>query len=142
MGVPIHYRREGRNRRTFVALAIAALILGFLYSIGTMTWIIILLGLFAVPAFFDVMLNPVSTLDLTDETLRWKSATQTAEMRLNQIRQARLDTRLDVSIRVTLTMVDGSKIRIPNDVLPHHKIFEAALQELNIPVERHHFRVI
>lgn len=142
MTPPLTYRHYGRNRRTLGALAVAAVVLLFLHSIGTMTWILVLLSLFAAPALVDVLLNPVSTFEFSEGILRWKSATQTAEIPTDQIRSARFDTRLDVSIRVTLTMVNGSKVRIPNDVLPSHKIFEAALKDCDIPVERHHFRVI
>lgn len=138
----LSYRHHGRNRRTFGALAVATIVLFLLHSVGAMTWILVLLSLFAAPALVDVILNPISTLDLSDGILRWKSATQTADVPIDQIRSARFDTRLDVSIRVTLTMVNGSKVRIPNDVLPSHKILEAALKDYDIPVERHHFRVI
>lgn len=142
MSAPLTYRNEGRNRRTLGALIAAVVLLGFLYSIGTAVWILILLSLFAVPALFDMLLNPVATFELDDEILRWKSPTQSAELYLNQIRSARFDTRLDVSIRVSITLVDGSKLRIPQDVLPPHKRVEEAFEARGIKVERHHFRVI
>ncbi|PSL21903.1 hypothetical protein [Shimia abyssi] len=139
---PLTYRNQGRNPRTFGALAIAGGLILFLYSIGTMYWLIVLLSLFAIPALFDVLLNPVATFELNDTILRWKSPTQTAEMRVDQIRAARFDTRLDVSVRATLTLADGSKLRVPQDVLPSHKTLEEALKARGIKVERHHFRVI
>ncbi|MEP2532789.1 hypothetical protein [Shimia sp.] len=142
MVAPLTHRNEGRNPRTFGALALAALLLLFLYSIGTMTWVLILLSLFAIPAFFDVLLNPVATFELNDRHLSWKSATQTAEVGLDKIASARFDTRLDVSVRVSLTLEDGSKMRIPQDVLPSHKALEEAFKERGIKTERHHFRVI
>ena len=142
MPEPLTYRNQGRNPRTIGALVVALGLLALLYSVGTLGWILTILAIFALPALIDVIYNPVSTFELTDDALRWKSSTQTAEVGTNQIRSARFDTRLDVSIRVTLNLVDGSKMRIPNDVLPSHKALEAALLERDIPVERHHFRVI
>ncbi|MGR3714666.1 MAG: hypothetical protein ACU0A6_16280 [Shimia sp.] len=139
---PLSFTHYGRNRRTFAALAVALAILIGLNAIGTTYWIMIVLSLFAVPAAVDVLLNPVSTFSLADGVLRWKSATQEAEMRTNQIRTARFDTRLDISVRATLTMVDGSKVRIPNDVLPSPDRLQATLEAYDIPVERHHFRVL
>lgn len=139
---PLTFTHHGRNPRTFMALAIAVVILGGLKAIGTTTWILAILGIFAVPALIDVLLNPVSTFSLADGVLRWKSATQEAEMRTDQIRSARFDTRLDISVRATLTMVDGSKVRIPNDVLPSPDRLQATLEAYDIPVERHHFRVM
>ncbi|SFK49409.1 hypothetical protein [Shimia haliotis] len=139
---PLTFTHHGRNPRTFMALAIAVVILGGLKAIGTTTWILAILGIFAVPALIDVLLNPVSTFSLAEGVLRWKSATQEAEMRTDQIRSARFDTRLDISVRATLTMVDGSKVRIPNDVLPSPDRLQATLEAYDIPVERHHFRVM
>lgn len=142
MPEPLTFTHHGRNRRTFVALTIAVVILGGLKAIGTTTWILAILGVFAVPALIDILFNPVSTFALKDGVLRWKSATQEAEMRTDQIRSARFDTRLDISVRATLNMVDGSKVRIPNDVLPSPDRLQTTLEEYDIPVERHHFRVM
>ncbi|TCL10093.1 hypothetical protein BXY66_2161 [Shimia isoporae] len=139
---PLTFTHYGRNGRTIVSLAIAVAVLTGLKAIGTMTWILAVLGIFAVPALIDVMFNPVSTFSLADGVLRWKSATQEAEMRTDQIRSARFDTRLDISVRATLNMVDGSKVRIPNDVLPSPDRLQATLEAYDIPVERHHFRVL
>ena len=135
-------RNQGRTLRTFGALALAAALLGGLYSIGTMTWILVFLSLFAIPALVDLLLNPVSTFEMTDDTMRWICPTQSGELTLDRIRQVRLDTRLDVSVRVTVMLVDGSKLRLPQDVLPAHKTLEEAFQARGIKVERHHFRVI
>ncbi|MGR3634805.1 MAG: hypothetical protein ACU0BK_02640 [Shimia sp.] len=139
---PLTFTHFGRNRRTVTALILAALVLAGLKAVGTVTWILAILGVFAVPALIDVMFNPVSTFSLAEGVLRWKSATQEAEMRTNQIRSARFDTRLDISVRATLEMVDGSKVRIPNDVLPSPDRLQATLEAYDIPVDRHHFRVI
>ncbi|KPA21972.1 MULTISPECIES: hypothetical protein [unclassified Shimia] len=142
MPEPLTFTHFGRNRRTVMALGLAVLVLAGLKAVGTVTWILAILGIFAVPALIDVMLNPVSTFSLADGVLRWKSATQEAEMRTDQIRSARFDTRLDISVRATLQMVDGSKVRIPNDVLPSPDRLQATLEAYDIPVDRHHFRVI
>ncbi len=139
---PLTFTHHGRNRRTFFALTIAAVVLIGLNAIGTKFWILAILSIFAVPALVDVLFNPVSTFSLAEGVLHWKSATQEAEMRTDQIRSARFDTRLDISVRATLNMVDGSKVRIPNDVLPSPDRLQAALEAYEIPVERHHFRVI
>lgn len=142
MPEPLTFTHHGRNRRTFIALGLAVAVLVGLNAIGTTFWILAILSVFAVPALVDVLFNPVSTFALKDGVLRWKSATQEAEMRTEQIRSARFDTRLDISVRATLNMVDGSKVRIPNDVLPSPDRLQATLEAYDIPVERHHFRVM
>ncbi len=136
------YLNKGRNPRTLGALAAAAAFLSLLYCFGTMPWILIFLSLFALPALFDIILNPAANLEMTDKILRWKNPLQSAEIETKKIRSARFDTRLDISIRVSLTLQDGSTLRIPQDVLPPRKQLEKAFQDRGIKVEMHHFQVI
>ena len=141
MAAPLRHELHGRNRRTIGALVVAVAFLGFLYSIGTTGWILTLLSVFALPALVDVIFNPLSTFEIDDDAIRWRSVTQVAAVGLDKVRQVRVDTRLDISIRVTLMLVDGSKMRIPQDVLPPRNTLETALADRDIPIERHHFRL-
>ncbi|PHO03328.1 hypothetical protein CSC82_15630 [Rhodobacteraceae bacterium 4F10] len=133
---------RGRSARTVIALLAAVGVLAFLHSVGTVTWVLVVLGLFAVPAAFDVLRNPVATFDLDDGYIEWKSNTQHARVPLSQVESVRFDTRWDFSVRATLTLVDKSKMRIPQDTMPPHLALEQALKDRNIKTERHHFRVI
>ncbi|MEQ9693695.1 hypothetical protein [Shimia sp. SDUM112013] len=142
MAAPLTHETQGRNPRTFLALGAALAVLAFLYSIGTVTWVLVVLGLFAVPAAFDVLRNPRATFTLDDTHIEWKSNTQHARVPLHQVQGARFDTRWDFSVRVTLTLVDQSKMRIPQDTMPPHQALENALKEREIKTERHHFRVV
>ncbi|SHJ64507.1 hypothetical protein SAMN05444000_11142 [Shimia gijangensis] len=142
MTLPLNHNNQGRNKVTVLGLAAAVLVLAFLQSVGTMPWLLIMLGLFAVPAAIDVIRNPKTQFSLTEEKLSWKNSGQTAELPLARIESARFDTRWDFSVRVTLTLIDKSKLRIPQDVMPYHATLEKEFEALNIPTERQHFRVI
>lgn len=139
---PLIHENRGRNPRTIAALLTAVLVLAGLYSVGTLPWILIALGVFAIPALTDVLLNPKGRFELTATDIGWKNSGQTAHLPLSRIAEARFDTRWDFSVRVTLKLVDQSKLRIPQDVMPPHKNLEDALKERKIKTERHHFRVI
>ncbi|WP_204113700.1 hypothetical protein [Shimia biformata] len=132
----------GRNKRSIIATAAALAFLAFLYSVGTSPWILGFLSLFVLPALIDVLLNPVSTLTMDATDLRWKSVLQEGRVPLSEIALVRMDTRWDVSVRVTLTLTDGKKLRLPHDVTPNNKLLEQALAARGIKTERHHFRVI
>lgn len=142
MSAPVTYRRPGRNRRTVMAVLVAALILYGLWSIGTQFWILAVLSIFAIPALTDLVFNPLSEFTLDDAGMRWKNSAQEGDVPLSRLRSVRFDTRWDISVRVTLTMVDGSTLRLPPDVTPPHQILEEALRERGIDTERHHFRVM
>lgn len=142
MAEPLVHITHGRNLRTLGALAVALVILAYLYSIGTVTWVLVVMGLFVIPAVFDVLRNPQARFELTDTMIEWQSTTQHAQVPLSRLQKARFDTRLDMSVRVTFTLIDQSKMRIPQDTLPPHRILEAALKDHGIKTERHHFRVL
>lgn len=142
MATPLIHRNQGRNRATVCGLIAAVVVLAFLNAIGTLPWILAILALFTVPAAIDVIRNPKTEFSLTDDTLSWKNSGQTAELPLTRIEHARFDTRWDFSVRVTLRLIDQSKLRIPQDVMPPHAILNTALAERGVTTERQHFRVI
>ena len=142
MAAPLLHKTQGRNPKTMIGLAAYLGLLAFLYSIGTLEWIILGLGLFAVPAAIDLLKNPAADFELNDTHIRWKNAGQQAEVPLSRIQRARFDTRWDFSVRVTLIMIDSSKLRIPQDTAPPHQTLEQAFKDRDIATERHHFRVV
>lgn len=142
MATPLTHTNQGRNRATVAGLIAAVIVLAFLNAIGTVAWLIVVLALFTVPAAMDVIRNPKTEFSLTDEKLSWKNSGQSAELPLSRIEHARFDTRWDFSVRVTLRLIDQSKLRIPQDVMPPHAILNTALTERGITTERQHFRVI
>ncbi|SEO33932.1 hypothetical protein SAMN04490248_10435 [Salinihabitans flavidus] len=142
MGTALTHRSQGRSVKTAVGLALAWAGLGGLVLIGAMWWIVALLALFTLPAFWDLLANPTSGLTLDDAGLRWSSRGQEIDLPPARIRVMRFDTRLDLSVRVTAILIDGGKLRLPHDVLPPHKAFEAALRARGIATERRHFTLL
>ncbi|WP_299349860.1 hypothetical protein [uncultured Shimia sp.] len=136
------HKNRGRNPKTLVGLAVYLGLLAFLYSVGTLEWIILGLALFAVPAAIDLLRNPITDFELTDTQVHWKNGGQEADLPLSRIQHARFDTRWDFSVRVTLILIDQSKLRIPQDVAPPHEALEKGFKDRGIKTERHHFRVI
>ncbi|WP_127116191.1 hypothetical protein [Shimia sediminis] len=142
MPEPLIHQNHGRSPTTMLGLAAYLGFLVFLSSVGTLEWIILGLGLFAVPAAIDLLRNPVTDFELNAQNIRWKNSGQEAELPLSRIQRARFDTRWDFSVRVTLILRDSSKLRIPQDVTPPHQTLEQAFKDRDIATERHHFRVV
>jgi hypothetical protein len=102
-------------------------------------WVLAIFGAFTLPAVFDLAANPSAGAELTDDTLSWHAGRATAEVALDRIQMVRLDTRLDFSVRATLVLTSGHKIKMPFQSTPPHVAFEQALIAAGLKVERHHF---
>ena len=105
----------------------------------------LILGILAIctlPALRDLITNPTAGLVLASDRLRWHSGKHDAEVALDLIDHVRLDTRLDLSVRATVIMQTGRRIRIPFEATPPHQAFEAALNGYDIRTSRHHFSLL
>lgn len=142
MTLPYRHQSQGRSLRTALAVAAALALLVGLYLVGTILWLLAVLLLFVVPAILDLLRNPTSRFELTNTTLTWETSRLSASLPVSRIAKARFDTRWDFSVRVTLILDDGKKLRIPQEAMPPHKTLEDAFKACGVPVERHHFRVI
>ncbi|MBS9716851.1 hypothetical protein ACFFUT_00545 [Pseudohalocynthiibacter aestuariivivens] len=137
------YKTSGRTTRTIIVLvlvysALAALLVVF----DAAWWLVGGLVIFTLPALWDIAIDRPSSLKLNDQSLGWSSGNVTQELPLEQIVKARFDTRLDFSVRVTLFLSSGKKLRLPYDCLPPHKTLERAMKERGVVTERHHFSLL
>ena len=141
--MPFTYKRQGRSpiAAMVVALVWLCLIAAYFY-LEASPWVLAVLALFTLPAAVDFARNPESGMSLCTHTLRWHTGPRTGEIAFTEIDRIRMDTRLDLSVRVTVVLKSGRKIRLPFESTPPHKAFEDALKERGLPVERYHFQLI
>ena len=143
MTLPYTYTSQGRSAATalIVAAVLAALAWAFI-RLEAAPLIITVLAAFTLPALYDLLANPHSTLSLDATTLRWTSGRQEAEIALSEIDHLRFDTRLDMSVRLSVVRPSGVKIRIPYPATPPHAEFEALATQAGISTRRHHFSLM
>lgn len=135
-----HFRRQGRSPALVLALAAWLAALAGLYFYAQATpWLIALLFLPVIPGLFDLVKNPGSGLDVTAEQIVWFTGGERTDLPLSRIARLRLDTRLDLSIRATLILTTGNKLRLPQPVVPPVAELTHALDQRGIAHERHHF---
>ena len=137
------YRRQGRSLTT--ALVVGAFYLALCLAIvmvDAAVWLMGLLALFALPAIYDLTRNPAAGLTLDGQGIHWFTGRRHADVSWDEVDRIRLDTRLDFSVRASVVLDGGHKIRLPYEVTPPHKDFEAALIARGLKVERHHFSLI
>ena len=140
---PFHWHRSGRNR------ASALVILGIWLSVGAAyllleasIWIVIVLLLFTLPALYDFVTDRRSAMHVTKDGLAWHSGPRQDRLSWAEVEYVRLDTRLDLSVRTSVILPSGRRLRLPIDVTPPVDLFEAALKAHGVRVERHHFSLL
>jgi hypothetical protein len=134
------FRRQGRSLALALALAAWLLALAALAIFAQASlWLIALLGLPTLPGLYELGKNPQSGLDLTEDRLSWFTGSLQGAVPVSQIARLRLDTRLDLSVRATLVLTSGDKLRLPQPATPPVEALTQALDARGIPHERHHF---
>ncbi len=134
------YQRQARNRATGIVLfgMWGALLAAWVFFHAA-PLVVGVLGLCTLPALWDLVINPSAGLKLSDHTLSWHSGNRTGQVALAEIDRIRVDTRLDFSVRATVILRSGRKIRLPFEATPPHHSFDAALSARSVKTERHHF---
>ena len=135
--------RAARSPRAVAMVVLWWLVLILLYLALNASPIIVLgLAFISLPALFDIGAGTTSELRITGSEVAWRSGRRGAQLPRGQLKSVRLDTRLDLSLRMTLLTYQGGKVRLPYECVPVASVIEAALKEQGIPYERHHFTLL
>lgn len=126
----------------FVVLGVWVALGAAILLIDASPWLMGALALFTLPAVWDLLKNPASGLRFTPRALIWFTGNRDAEVGWHEIEKVRLDTRLDFSVRASVVLHSGRKIRLPYESTPPHQLLEAALNARGVRTERHHFSLI
>ncbi len=137
------FRKVGRNRAAlYTVVAIWFVLLALIILVEAAAWLMAVIGLFTLPALWELYKNPQSGLEFTPDALHWFTGRHEGSLDWAEIDRVRLDTRLDFSVRATAVLHSGKKIRLPYECTPPHQLFEAALNARGVRTERHHFSLI
>lgn len=137
------FKRSARSPRAVAFVALWWLVLLLLYTfLDAAPVILLVLGFVSLPAVFDIGKGAKSELQITNAEVLWLSGRRGAKLPRGQLKSVRLDTRLDLSLRMTLITHQGGKVRLPYECVPPAAQIEVALKEHDIPYERHHFTLL
>ncbi|MCV3273921.1 hypothetical protein [Roseobacter sinensis] len=140
---PFTYHRQGRSRITLCSLlAVWAALLLAIIAVDAAPWLMAIIALFTLPAVWELLTNPAAGLRMDARGITWFSGKREVDVSWNEVDHIRLDTRLDFSVRATAVLRGGRKLRLPYEATPPHQAFEAALQDLGVRTERHHFSLV
>ncbi len=139
---PFSFRRSGRNYRTAVVLiCIYFILLALIIVVNAVWWLMAWLALPTLPALYDLIKNPQAGVDANASGISWFSGKRTASVEWDEVDYVRFDTRLDLSIRVSVVLKTGRQIRLPYESVPSDRRLEEALAALGISVRSQHFRI-
>lgn len=140
--VQFRFVRKNRSPRSIAILAcLYAGLLALVVFFDAAWWLILLATLGTLPALWDVVQNSDAGSRLDTDKLSWHTGRRTGAISLSDIDFFRFDTRWDLSVRVSVILKTGKRLRLPDEAMPPHKQLEQALHQAGLRVERHHFTV-
>lgn len=143
MNPTLSFEAQGRSTRTLITVGLIWLALLFLWlGLEAHPMIVAFLALFTLPACWDLIHDPPSGLSLFHEKITWHSGKRTAEVALDEIDHVAMNTRLDFSVKVTLVLKTGAKVRLPFEATPPDQALENALAAAGIQTKRTHFQLM
>ncbi|MCH2095217.1 MAG: hypothetical protein MK160_08895 [Rhodobacteraceae bacterium] len=142
MSIPlIEHHTTGRTVRAALVLLGVYLGLLLLWHMLHLYWVFVCVGLMlTLPAAWEFATAKPAGLRLDATTLSWFSGARRADIAVQKVDHIRFDTRLDLSIKVTVVLADKRKLRIPHDSLPPHPTLMDALDDLGVKTTRNHLR--
>lgn len=137
------FESQGRNIKTECVLgALLVFVIAGYLLLDMHIGIIATIAIFALPAVWDLVSNRPSGLALNDTQITWFSGKAHGEVCKSDVDYVQFHTRLDLSIRVTLVLHGGQKIRLPQDAVPPLPDLESALVDRDITIRRQHFALL
>ncbi len=137
------FQRASRGPRAVGFVVLWWLVIFALYAFLNGSWVILaILALCSVPALLDIYRGTSAALQITAKDIQCRSGKRAGSLARRQLKSVKLDTRLDLSLRMTLLTYQGEKLRLPYECIPKASDIEAALKAQDILYERHHFTLM
>ncbi len=139
----LRFARPARTRRNLVI--VGAVLAGLVLArvVLDAAWpFVVLGGLLVLPALWDITTGRVAELILHPDRLAWRTAGQTGEVPYADIEKVSLDTRLDLSVRLTLILRGGARIKLPPECTPPKADAAAALEARGLTVDQSAFALL
>ena len=113
---PYSFARSNRNLKTLAILAsVYVALLALVVLFDTAWWIAGLLSLATLPALWDLVQNTGAGMHVDQDAISWFTGNRQGEIALRDIDHFRFDTRWDFSVRVSIVLHSGKRIRLPDE---------------------------
>ena len=134
------YRTTGRNWTTLIVTLSVWVVLAFLLlKVEMAPWLAMAVFLFTLPAVYDLISARASGIQVNGEQIKWYAGSCDNGVAANLIDHINLDTRWDLSVRCTLVLSSGQKIKVPFESCPNHRKLETQFNAHGYTTRRQHF---
>ena len=134
------YRAIGRNWTTLIVTLSVWVVLAFLLlRVEMAPWLAMIVFLFTLPAVYDLISARASGIIVNRNQIAWYAGKRDNSAAASLIDHIKLDTRLDLSVRCTLVLSSGQKIKVPFEACPNHRALETQLHAHGYTTRRQHF---
>ena len=101
-----------------------------------------MLLLAALPLLYDIVTNRTAGLRLDGQTLSWHLGPTRESLPLDSIDHIRFERRFDLSMRLTVVLRSGRRLRVPAPCLAPTQSLEEAFETANLRFEHHPFTLL
>lgn len=137
------FERRGRSAQAaVVVIGVYALLGVALIVLDLSLWIAGGVVVFTLPAIWDLKSNTRSGLTLTETGVSWFHGKRSATIERPDIKQFRIDLRMDRSVKLSVELVSGRKIRLPQPATPPLKDLERELTDRGFPYRKNPFALL
>lgn len=134
------YRATGRNWTTLIVTLSVWVVLAFLLlKVEMASWLAMIVFIFTLPAVYDLISARASGITVNGDQIAWYAGKRDNSLAANLIDHIKLDTRLDLSVRCTLVLSSGQKVKVPFEACPNHRALETQLHAHGYTTRRQHF---
>ena len=140
---PFSYERRGRSIVTAILLAViyAILAIGMIF-LSLSQWLVGIVFVFSLPALWDLISDVRSGMSITAQDVSWYHGKNSTTIPLADIKQFRIDLRMDRSVKLTIELENGRKIRVAQPATPPLAELETTLPKAGIPFRKNPFSLL
>ena len=134
------FRTVGRNWTTLITTVLVwVVLLTLILQVDMALWLAGIVFAFTLPAVYDLISARASGITVNGDQIAWYAGKRDNSVAANLIDHIKLDTRLDLSVRCTLVLSSGQKVKVPFEACPNHRALETQLHAHDYTTRRQHF---
>lgn len=143
MSVTYKFERRGRTTTTAVTLAaVYTLLAAALFFLQMSQWVILAGFVFTIPALWDLIADPKSGFSIDEDGVHWFHGKNSATIDPNEIELFKIDLRMDRSVKLTLNMKNGRRIRVTQPSIPPLNDLESVLEQAGYAHRKNPFSLL
>lgn len=137
------FERRGRSKLTAIVVIGIYVVLACAYvALDISLWFVGITAVFTLPALWDLKADTRSGLTLSKSGVSWFHGKNSATIERSEIKRFRVDLRMDRSVKLSVELQSGRRIRLPQPSTPPLKDLERELTNYDYPFRKNPFALL